>query len=206
MSSWELPEVAEAQAELAYGELDHFHKGRPFTYFSMALSYIYRFDKTKLIDLGCGAGHYGEFIGRMWPDIRYTGIDSSKAMIEVAKKKCTNPKAEFYFLDADEYVHYLYFYEVALHSQALEYTEDPRQSYYLLLQEGPSKVILHKIRFTKDRSVESGWITEGTYCGHEERIWLWNEAELVQMVRDSRRTVWKWIHWPGENIATWLVA
>ena len=208
MSSWDLPEVAEAQRKVGYGEVEAFHKGRVFTYMAMALTRIHRFDEMHLVDLGCGVGHYGALIGQLWPDMRYTGLDPSPAMIEVAQTACTNEKAEFFCLDVEEYLEYLYMYDVALHTQALEYAEDPREAFLRLLYEGPRYIILHKLRFTSSHDAPSTRLMEPTYCGNEEEVWLWNKGELGQMVRDYPRTrhVQVVVPWYGEEIETWLIS
>lgn len=44
-----------------------------------------RFDSV--LDAGCGTGSILEMLQRDYPDARYTGIDLSSKMIEVAKRK-----------------------------------------------------------------------------------------------------------------------
>jgi len=208
MSCWDLPEVAEAQYDLTCGELEAFRKGRVFTYFAMALTYVPGFEELSLVDLGCGVGHYATFIHQQWPEMLYTGIDASQAMVDVAQEHCKNPRAEFFCFSLDNYDYPSKFYQIALHSQALEYTPHPAENLAHLLRQGPRYIILHKIRFTEDRSAPSHRLMELTYCGHQEEVYLWNEFELLKMIEDCPRTrrIWRWIPWAGENIATWLIS
>jgi trans-aconitate 2-methyltransferase len=51
----------------------------------------------RVVDLGCGPGNSTALIAARWPDARVEGIDSSKAMIETARK--SDVKADFTLAD-----------------------------------------------------------------------------------------------------------
>jgi len=42
---------------------------------------------ARVIDIGCGPGNSTEFLARRWPGAEIIGLDSSKAMLEAAKKR-----------------------------------------------------------------------------------------------------------------------
>jgi len=52
----------------------------------------------KIIDIGCGPGNSTQILVHKWPDAAVTGIDSSPAMIEKAKKDY--PKQNWQIIDA----------------------------------------------------------------------------------------------------------
>ena len=55
---------------------------------------------TDLLDVGCGTGPMIELLAKEYPDRRYTGLDLTPKMIEVAKAKRL-PNAEFFVGDSE---------------------------------------------------------------------------------------------------------
>ena len=60
--------------------------------FDFILKYLKRFSpKSKtILDLGCGTGSYTQFFAKK--NYQITGVDISKSMIDIAKKKIRNKK------------------------------------------------------------------------------------------------------------------
>jgi trans-aconitate 2-methyltransferase len=50
-------------------------------------------DAQRVIDLGCGPGNSTEVLAARWPDAEITGLDSSEAMLETARK--SQPEREW---------------------------------------------------------------------------------------------------------------
>lgn len=50
-------------------------------------------DARRVIDLGCGPGNSTEVLAARWPDAQVTGLDSSEAMLETARK--SQPEREW---------------------------------------------------------------------------------------------------------------
>jgi trans-aconitate 2-methyltransferase len=50
-------------------------------------------DARRVIDLGCGPGNSTEVLAARWPDAEITGLDSSEAMLETARK--SQPEREW---------------------------------------------------------------------------------------------------------------
>jgi len=50
-------------------------------------------DARRIIDLGCGPGNSSAVLAERWPDAQITGLDSSEAMLETARK--AQPKREW---------------------------------------------------------------------------------------------------------------
>jgi ubiquinone/menaquinone biosynthesis C-methylase UbiE len=53
---------------------------------NMFISYLYK--NSKILDIGCGPGHYSKYFDKCGYDV--TGIDFSNSMISIARKLCTN--------------------------------------------------------------------------------------------------------------------
>ena len=56
----------------------------------------------KIVDMGCGPGNSTELLTERWPEAETTGLDSSPAMLEEARKRL--PKARFAEADAATWV------------------------------------------------------------------------------------------------------
>lgn len=56
----------------------------------------------KIVDMGCGPGNSTELLVERWPEAETTGLDSSPAMLEEARKRL--PKARFAEADAATWV------------------------------------------------------------------------------------------------------
>ena len=55
-----------------------------------------------ILDIGCGQGGLFKILDKKYKNIKYTGIDFNKNMIEIAKSE--NLKAKFYYLTKKNYV------------------------------------------------------------------------------------------------------
>lgn len=56
----------------------------------------------KIVDMGCGPGNSTELLVERWPEAETTGLDSSPAMLEDARKRL--PKARFATADAATWI------------------------------------------------------------------------------------------------------
>ncbi len=52
--------------------------------------------KPKILELGCGTGEYTKRIAKLLPQASVTGLDISKGIVKVAKKKCNKNKNASY--------------------------------------------------------------------------------------------------------------
>ncbi len=56
-------------------------------------------DVRRVIDIGCGPGNSTRVLREKWPNARIAGLDSSREMIEKARKTC--PESEWILADAE---------------------------------------------------------------------------------------------------------
>jgi trans-aconitate methyltransferase len=61
------------------------------------LSEIGRMDNREVLDVGCGLGHYRDYLLETGVSVSYTGIDVSSRMIQAAKRRC--PAVPFFVFD-----------------------------------------------------------------------------------------------------------
>jgi len=83
------------------------------------IEYIKRFEKEKILDIGCGAGHFLALLkNELVHSIEYTGIDISRDFILLAKKRFKNNNfilkyvesiSTEYFINLTLYVYQSYF-------------------------------------------------------------------------------------------------
>ena len=75
---------------------EQFSSSRRFIWKGLEPLYYYALSKDKVLDLGCGNGRLLQIFKEI--DIKYTGVDSSEKLIEIAKK--TYPNAIFQVAEA----------------------------------------------------------------------------------------------------------
>lgn len=196
---WMLPEVAAAQRTLVEQELHHPVAVEPFRYFMWAMDTIKPESGTRLLDVGCGVGHYGLLMKQRYPDVLYAGTDYSEAMIEQAQK--LNPEGTFGVCDfaANAFGGS----DIVLAAQVIEYQPDRYEALALLLAEAKHYVILHRIRLTAD-DAESHPLHEKTYCGHSGNTFLWNLKEFTRFVSDRAAVMTREL-WADGKQATFVV-
>lgn len=198
-TSWVKPEVAIGQLELVSKQWLQLDNMKPYLYFAKAMFDICALqNEVRLLDVGCGVGHYGRFCQNYFPHVYYAGCDLSPTMIEYAKEFA--PLGRFSvcdILDAPYAGH-----NVVLLSTVIEYTEDPQASLRKAISmiDPLSIVILHRVRLTGNRSRK---VPEPTYLGYVENHYLWNQTELfaflsvtlmglrhIEWYNDNQSTIW----------------
>lgn len=179
---WTTEEVARGQRDLVERELalDPW-KVAPYGAFLRALVNVGPRPGWRLLDAGCGVGHYGTLMRKWCPqyEIGYHGADSSQAMIDVARVREPGLSFECRALDELPYANF----QLTLISSAVECTDKPLWNLSRVLTDSPGFVIWNRIR----TSGLTGFISEATYAGHLGRIWLWHPDDLVGLLRLSGR-------------------
>ena len=192
---WKFPKVAQAQRTLVEEQLAvSVENVAPFAAFLRAMQHVPS-DAETILDLGCGAGHYGVLCARNFPNLRYTGMDSSEAMIEQAKQ--LYPLGEFII---EDFVRAPFWnYGIILVAQVIEYQLDPWAALVGLVSRQPrGTLILHRLRLTREGE-PSHAIQEATYVGHRGRNYLWEAGELLDTIRKCGGEIVNQDVW-GDNV------
>src|SRR5207302_9062051 len=100
--TWQSRSVADQHRRLVFQQLEHPDEVPPFRGFVELMRVLvgeFELPETpRLLDLGCGAGHYSELLERNFPSrFRYTGWDSSAEMVAAARAQW--PEREFVVAD-----------------------------------------------------------------------------------------------------------
>ncbi|MCU7513958.1 MAG: glycosyltransferase [Ignavibacteria bacterium] len=99
-SAWKDDSIPEKQRALVQQELKEMYAGKapkPFTVLADLLN-PYMGNKASILEIGCASGYYYEILEYLLNRrIKYTGVDYSNALIEMAKK--IYPKVPFYEAD-----------------------------------------------------------------------------------------------------------
>jgi len=194
-TTWVRKEVADEQLQFVREEWTNIDRLRPYWYFAKVMAGIDEPNK-RLLDVGCGVGHYGRFCQHFFPQVDYAGCDLSDFMIEHARSFA--PLGRFSqcdILDAPYAGR-----NVLLFSGVLEYTEDPFATLAkcLGLADDNAWVILHRIRLTGHQSRP---IPEKTYFGYTENHYLWNQTELFSFLAPLLTGV-RHIEWYDDSQST----
>lgn len=88
--AWEAQSCADQQGELAVREVSKWKNGgpvKPFDVFREMVESVFGHSSTfRLLEVGCGTGHYSQVLWHLWPHAIYAGLDYSPAMIQTAMK------------------------------------------------------------------------------------------------------------------------
>lgn len=176
--SWHRPDVARGMYDLTAGELqDESHP--PYKYFLMAMDEMKRCItfppapcSVRVIDAGCGVGHYGYLIRKHYPNIVYVGLDFSKAMVQQAR----NSYPELVFLEEDAKTFDYSPYDIVLASSLIEVMDQWDEGAEAICKTAHAFVVLHRVRvwsLSTERTEPEGYPNQPTYA------WIHNEAELL---------------------------
>jgi len=143
-----------------------------------------------LLDVGCGAGHYGRICQRAWPTLRYHGTDLSPFMVAVARVEAP----DLSFAVADFFDNDFAASDVVLVSSTLEYTADPLRALAHALRETPGYLILHRLHLTADTE-PTHVVNEPTYCGRREDKLHWNRRDVLERIKANDRQVMHTCFW-----------
>lgn len=174
--SWLQESTAQAQRKLVSAQLQDERKVEPFyqfrkLLFALATRAPHLQEGARILDVGCGVGHYGVLLKNAAPFLFYTGTDFSPYMIQARLDRDADLRvAEF--MDNDFHA-----YDVVLLSQAMEMTPDPRAalSHVLATLRNKSWLMLHRMRF--DGAGERV-VHEPTYNNQPAHNYIWDLDKL----------------------------
>jgi len=121
---------------------------------------------ARLLDFGCGVGHYSELIERHFPDrFVYTGCDYSESMIAAARDRW--PGREFLVNDVLANILDLGSYDVILAGALVDVLDEWERALDVLLGSGAHYVLLHRQQLVENGSsrveVVGGYEGQTTY-------------------------------------------
>ena len=187
--SWKAQRVAEQMLDLVRSELREPEAVPPFRAFFEAMDYALRElslpDPARLLDFGCGVGHYSELLERRYPGrFDYTGCDYSEAMVEAARNEWSGRR----FVVDDLFVTTLDLggFDVIVAGALVDITEDYERALDVLLGSEAPFVLLHRQQVSDDRSrveVVPGYSGQRTY-----RSFL-NRGDLERIAARHERSI-----------------
>ena len=190
-SSWKRPEIADQMRSLIDDQLEHPEHVAPYRAFVTAISHLVAEeplpDRARLLDFGCGVGHYSELLERFFPGrFLYTGCDYAEPMIDAARERW--PGREFVVNDLFANELDLAAYDVVVAGALVDVLDEWETALDVLLGSGANYVLLHRQQITEeDPRVEvvggyTGQLTYRTYVtrGRLLAIGERNGCDLVE--------------------------
>ena len=188
--SWKRPDVARQMELLTTGELQREDAIAPYRAFLGAVETLIQEhdlpEPARLLDFGCGVGHYSELLERHFPGrFEYTGCDFSEAMIETARRRW--PDRQFVVNDIFANTLDLNEYDVIVAGALLDVLDDWEPALDILLGSQATYVLLHRqqIALDGDSHVEvvPGYDGQTTY-----RMYL-SRRDLESITRRNGRAL-----------------
>ena len=208
-TTWEKPEVALAHrtavAQEGMHELLEQYRLDPYGYFIRGMEHVLTQDPNVkvLLDIGCGCGHYSDWLGSFFPEMSYIGFDHEVA-VDLAKE-VSSSTAKFFAVSVKSPDTILNLLPrdghcALLFSGALEYmTSDPHGFLERLIALTLPRhwIILHRARINQG-SDYGRWKSESTYAGNKEDIWYWGpnwpfepEKVITWYRQDTCTAIWQ---------------
>ncbi len=202
-TSWKADGVARQMLALARAELAAPEAVPPYRAFleaiDWALAELALSDPARLLDFGCGVGHYSELLERRHPGrFDYTGCDYSEAMIEAARAEWSGRR--FVVDDLLASTLDLGEFDLVVASALVDITEDYERALDVLLGSAAPYVLLHRQQVTDGASrveVVPGYSGQTTY-----RSYL-NRGDLERLASRHGRSILASFH-VQDNIRSFL--
>jgi len=187
--SWKADEVSMQMLALAREQLHDPESVPPFRAFlesiEWALSELPLPHPARLLDFGCGVGHYSELLERRFPGrFDYTGCDYSEAMVEAARREWGGRR----FVTNDLFANTLDLggFDLVVAGALVDVTEDFELALGVLLGSAAPYVLLHRQQMIDGPSrveVVPGYTGQTTY-----RSYL-NRADLERIAAAHGRSI-----------------
>lgn len=185
-AGWQDSQVARAQWIVVEKELKDPMRVGPFAAFIKVMQSLPLKPGQRFLDIGCGVGHYGVLLRRYFPDLVYTGLDSSEAMLTHARQLVPSGQFEQCNATAAKW----WDYDIVLVSQVLEFLDDPWEQLLRMVtgiaamrrleQPHPSYLILHRMRVAEGNSGRTP--VEPTYCGYSAQNYEWSMSDVARLL------------------------
>ncbi len=153
--TWKDADVARQMVELADRGLEDPDAVPPLRVFLTAVETLLDRDDlprpARILDFGCGVGHYGELLERRHPGrFEYVGCDYSEAMVATARARSPERRFEVNDLFANRID--LGSFDVVLASALVDVLDRHDEALAVLLGSSAPHVILHRQRITEGAS------------------------------------------------------
>ena len=182
--SWRDVRTAQAQADNAKREMQHWKRYDVYKVFVDIARDLNRTQPLNLIDIGCGAGQYSD-LWRYGGGALYCGCDHPRA-IHLARE---NYKHDNYSFSSECDLTDVW-NDVALSACSIEYAEYPPAELYNILQTfAGTWVILHRLRFHDDHGK---FVVEGSWGAIDRYLWRWNAEELDILLEPYKVEKYNW--------------
>jgi hypothetical protein len=168
--SWRAPEVAAQMEALTAKELTAPDAVAPYAAFQEVLETLVRDyalpDPARLLDFGCGVGHYSELVERYFPGrFLYTGCDFAEPMVAAARRRW--PGRTFVVNDLFDNALDLASFDLVLAGALLDVLPEWDSGLDVLLGSTTPYVLLHRQRVLEDGAprveIVSGYEGQTTY-------------------------------------------
>jgi SAM-dependent methyltransferase len=187
--SWKNRNVALQMRNLARKELQNPLAVPPYRVFVESITELLDAypvaQPARLLDFGCGTGHYSAVLDRYFPGrFSYVGCDYAPEMIEIARAEW--PQHEFIVNDAFDNRLNLDTFDVIFAAALVDVLVDYERALDILLASGAPYVLLHRQRITEGSShveVVEGYSGQLTYASHLSR------RDLERAAARHRRTI-----------------
>lgn len=155
IDGWKDAHAATQMLELARVELEKPTPVPPHRSFLEAIDYALTElglpEPARVLDFGCGVGHYSELLERHYPGrFLYTGCDFSEAMVETARAEW--PGRAFVVNDLFANTLDLGSFDLVLAGALVNVTNDHERALEVLLSSSAPLVLLHRVQLTQARS------------------------------------------------------
>lgn len=169
--SWKSADVAAQMSSLAEANLREPERVAPFRAFVAVMTMLVERhplpERPRILDFGCGVGHYADLLDRAFPRFEYVGCDYSEAMIAEARSR--RPDHTYLVNDLFDNRLELETFDVILAGALVDVIDRFQEALQLLLGSGAQYLVLHRQRMTHGASrvdIVGGYKGQRTYASH----------------------------------------
>jgi hypothetical protein len=183
VGSWQSSDVAQQMLKLTEAQLEQPETVAPYVAFRELIEPLVDDPAVprpaRILDIGAGAGAYGELLHRWWPGrFDYVGADYSEEILGVARARWSGRT----FVQKDVLVaHALDGYDIVMAGALLDVLAEVEPGLAALLSSDAPWVVLHRQRIDPHRShveVARGYRGQHTYLTYVTRAQLEEVAQL----------------------------
>jgi len=176
---WKAKSIANSQRGLVQSELSSMYQGRPSPPFAVAARMLKNIIKTNdsVLEIGCSSGYYYEVLEYLLKrPIRYTGVDYSEHMIEMARE--FYPRARFDVADGAQLPFSPASFDVVISGCVLLHCPNYQRHIEETCRVAKGVILLHRTPIAD--SGRTCFFEKSAYGVRTVEIWF-GEEELLEM-------------------------